>query len=365
MQVEERPLLYDKDICWQYDIRQKNQQQDLIESGLTQEQVDGLKVSDFEFSQFTRELPVTLDLTEEQAVHLTALMDKMCFTREQEKQIRGRSTITFTEEQTEILEVLGFPVPKRINNPDYKRLFAQVRAFIERHEWLGNLSLYPTHYFLVHHKDTGQLAGVVIMDMPAAFAKFLGEDTRRIEKLISRGACISWSPPNMASALVTYSMRWMVKNTRRRVFTAYSDPEARELGTIYQACNFFYLGQSHGTTKKYMYPEGHPRYTGKWFSDRSFRTRSAYKRYAVELAIPWDDKWSEGSNMKWKKMPTIVEAQLRAKSKEQYDICNNRIVPTKHKYVYILGQNKKETRELRELFLKLNPKQPLPYPKER
>ena len=44
-----------------------------------------------------------------------------------------------------------------------------------------------------------------------------------------------------------FSIKWMAKNTPFRAFTAYSDPEAKELGTIYQACNFYYIGQSSGS----------------------------------------------------------------------------------------------------------------------
>ena len=79
--------------------------------------------------------------------------------------------------------------------------------------------------------------------MPNAFSKLLGKNTNDLERLISRGACISWSPKNLGSAFLMWCLRWMVKNTDYRIFTAYSDPTARELGTIYQACNFYYLGQ--------------------------------------------------------------------------------------------------------------------------
>ena len=44
----------------------------------------------------------------------------------------------------------------------------------------------------------------------------------------------------------------MVRNTDFRIFTAYSDPEAKELGTIYQAMNWTYLGQTSGTAKQYL-----------------------------------------------------------------------------------------------------------------
>lgn len=48
----------------------------------------------------------------------------------------------------------------------------------------------------------------------------------------------------------------MVKNTQYRLFTAYSDTEAKELGTIYQACNFYYLGKKSGAGYQYKLNTG-------------------------------------------------------------------------------------------------------------
>jgi hypothetical protein len=185
----ERPFLYTKDHCWQYDIRLRNAEQDLGDAGLTFEEASDIKVSDLSFR--------FVDKTE----------TEMC-----------------------------------------KRIV----CFIKRHEWLGTMPLHPTHRFIAEHN--GHLAGVIIMGMPSAFSKLLGEDTKNLERLISRGACVSWSPKNTASALLMYSISWMVENTPFRLFTAYADPEAKELGTIYQACNFSYLGQNSGTQRMYFDP---------------------------------------------------------------------------------------------------------------
>jgi hypothetical protein len=44
----------------------------------------------------------------------------------------------------------------------------------------------------------------------------------------------------------------MVKNTDKRVFSGYSDPKANEVGIIYQACNFEYLGNNFGNYYFYL-----------------------------------------------------------------------------------------------------------------
>lgn len=282
---------YDKNHCWQYDIRLKNLEQDLIEANLTPEKANSLRVSDFTFKEIT---------------------DK------KERQ--------------------------------------NLKKFIERHEWLGNLSQFTTHWFGCYYNDI--LAGVILFNMPNAFSKMLGENTPKLERLISRGACISWSPKNLASSFMMWSIKHMVKTTDYRLFTAYSDPTAKELGTIYQACNFYYLGQSAGTTTRYINP-----YSGKIVSDRFFRVRSAYKKYAKDLGIAWGKDWNNDQKMLWENIPDDIERLLRERSKFMQKNAEKIIMPSKHKYAMVLGRTKKETEELRRLFEERN--KTFKYPKER
>jgi len=238
-------------------------------------------------------------------------------------------------------------------------IFAEVKQFIQRHEWLGRISLTPTHFFTARYQ--GILAGVVIMDMPAARSKMLGEDTIKLERLISRGACVSWSPKNLASSLISFSMKWMVENTDYRLFTAYSDPEAKELGTIYQACNFYYLGQKFGAKKQFQIE------SGRWVSDRYFRSRSVYKRLAKKLGITWEKHWQGTSGTKDKihfgLMPSEVAEMIKSASKKYQLSCPQRKLLPKHKYAFIGGRNKRERKLLRSLFESRN--KIYPYPKVR
>jgi hypothetical protein len=150
----------------------------------------------------------------------------------------------------------------------------------------------------------------------------------------------------------------MVKNTRYRLFTAYSDPTAKELGTIYQACNFYYLGQDAGTMSRYVNP-----YTGKVVSDRFFRQRSAYKKFAKELGIYWEKEWSDNKGVLWANIPKDVETALRTHSKKKQAESQRVSMPSKHKYAFVLGKNKAETKRLRKDFEQRN--KVLPFPKER
>lgn len=281
---------YDKDHCWQYDIRLKNLADDMAVADITPDQANDLRVSDFEF-QF--------------------------------------------EEKSQC--------------------FQEVKAFIERHEWLGRVSLYPTHIFTARYK--GILAGVVIMDMPSVFSKLLGEDTKTMERLISRGACVSWSPKNLASSLIMFGIKWMVKNTQYRLFVAYSDAEAKELGTIYQACNFYYLGKRSGAKNQYQIE------SGRWVSDRYFRARSVYKKLAKAHGIIWKPEWQDGDSVLFQNMPEEIETQIRKYSKDYMISCQTREMKPKHKYAYVQGIDNRETKALRKLFIERN--KTYAYPKER
>jgi len=282
---------YDKDHCWQYEIRLRNMEQDRVDSGLSDLEIESLVTSDFDFMNIT-------------------------------------------------------------DKPERKLM----KEFIERHEWLGNISQFPTHWFGAYYKS--QLAGVIIMNMPNAFSKILGEDTKELERLISRGACISWSPKNLASSFLMWTIKWMVQNTQYRLFTAYSDPTAKEVGTIYQACNFYYMGKKSGTTSRYINP-----YTGKMVSDRFFRQRTAYKKYAIELNIEWQKDWTTKTGIAWDNVPDNIEAQLREYSKRKQQSSKRIEFPTKHKYAFVLGHNKRETKKLRTLYLSRNKNHK--YPKDR
>ncbi len=289
---------YQKDHCFQYDIRLKNLKEDLKKAGLAREEADQLKISDFTF--------------------------------------------------------------KYIPKTNHKRC-KEVKDFIICHEWLGTMPHRPTHRFVATYK--GYLAGVVVMATPNSFSHLLGKENRDLEKLISRGACISWSPKNLGSALVMFSIRWMVKNTSYRFFTAYSDTEAKELGTIYQACNFIYLGQDSGARAEYFDPNNPLK---GWFSDRTFRKVSSYKRYALELEMAWQKGWSSRDKIHWQRIPVGIKSKLKEREKKYRESCKKRELPRKHKYLYILGKTKKESRRLKKIFKLINPdKLTLSYPKRK
>lgn len=259
----------------------------------------------------------------------------------------ARSSLTINE--IESLSPKDFKI--MFIDKENSKLCQQAKDFIVRHEWLGKMPNRPTHRFGAFYK--GELAGVLVMATPNAFSNLLGKENKHIEKLISRGACISWSPKGLGSYLIQQSINWMVENTEFRFFTAYSDPEANELGTIYQALNMIYLGQRFGAKKMYLDPTNKAR---GWFSSRAYRTVTSYRRYAKELGIDWEQSWSTKDKVHWNLIPENIEKKLRRKSKLYQESCIERDVLPKHKYLKLQGKDKRETKRLKKLFLKHNPK---------
>lgn len=229
--------------------------------------------------------------------------------------------------------------------------------FIKRYEWLGTVGSYPTHWFGAYYN--GILGGVIIMGMPNAFSKILGEKTKELERLIARGASASWCPMNLGSKFLMWCIKWMVNNTQYRLFTCYSDPQAKEKGSIYQALNFFYLGQKSGTSIRCVNPYN----KDKIMTDRAFRSSAFYKRYAKDLGIVWQKNWNNKHIILWENMPNDISERLRQYSKEMYEKSEKINFPNKHKYAFVLGKNKAETKKLRKIFMENN--KIYPYPKER
>jgi len=225
--------------------------------------------------------------------------------------------------------------------------------FIRRNDWLRSTGNQVSHRFTASYR--GILAGAVLLGGPGFPSGYLPESG--LERTIHRGACISWSPKGLASRLLMFAVRWMVRRTRYRIFTAFSDPEAGEIGTIYQACNFRYLGQRYGSKRRYSIQ-------GKESNDRYFRTVVGFRRYARALGIEWLTGWDDGNRVVWELIPDEIEVGLRQAEKIARLRTSSRAVPAKHKYLLVLGRDRKETLRLNLEFEQWNPELVgLEYPK--
>ena len=111
---------------------------------------------------------------------------------------------------------------------------------IERFEYLGTMPAVTRYCFGIFFGE--HLGGVVVYahepgENLGAWARY-GYAGKIIT--LARGACLPWAHPHSASKLIRGSMRLLPE--RFKVVTASVDRIAGEIGTIYQACGFAYVG---------------------------------------------------------------------------------------------------------------------------
>jgi hypothetical protein len=198
------------------------------------------------------------------------------------------------------------------------------RKFIEKYEWLGKVGQGVKWCFTARYDN--KLAGVVLLSEPNAY-----QFEKQYEALIQRGACSSWAPKNLNSRLIMFACNWMVRNTTKRIFVAYSDFSAGEYGTIYQACNFDYLGLNYGANELYTLENG------KKVNGRYFTKTSSMKKWAKELNIEWDKSWEKSTGFQdYKKIPQ----ELKKYALEKKRTTKKERIPKKGKYVLLVQYGK-------------------------
>ena len=84
--------------------------------------------------------------------------------------------------------------------------------------------------------------------------------------LLNRGVCLHWTPKGTNSHLISEAVKQLPM--KYEVVTATVDPDAGEIGTIYQACNWHYVGalRKAKTRENYII-------NGKKYGSRSIRQR--------------------------------------------------------------------------------------------
>lgn len=231
----------------------------------------------------------------------------------------------------------------------------ELKNFLREYEWLGTEGVSAKWCFTMRLR--GYLAGLQVLNEPASYSKMLGKETPRWECLIQRGCTVSWAHEHLGSKMLMCCVDWMIKNTDKRVFIGYADSHAGEIGVIYQACNFSYLGNRFGVKQRLR----HPVYkSGKEFCEHSLRRTSVFKKWCKDEGIEIQPGWIKPNGFKDIK---VIPSEI----KEAWYEWGNQIVresdkinvPPKGKYVLIRGVDKRETRKLQSLFKE----KVYPYPK--
>lgn len=218
----------------------------------------------------------------------------------------------------------------------------EIAEFIKKYEWLGSIGVIPKWCFTARFNNL--LGGVVLINEPTSYSKILGSDTMKYEALVQRGATASWTPKNLGSRLIMFSCKWMVNSTSKRAFIGYGDPKALEIGTIYQACGFEYMGNNFGSSYLYKHPTIK---NNKTFSAQSLKRTSALKKWCKEQEIIPPKEWFKENGFKnMRIIPEGIKIQWNNWNKKILSEAQKFITERKHKYVLVIGENKREKRKL-------------------
>jgi len=163
---------------------------------------------------------------------------------------------------------------------------ALAKAIVEEYEWLGTMSPFALYRFGIFYDDV--CAGVTV------FCKDYIENLGHWDKyhytgrmlLLSRGVCVHWAHPHSGSKLIMESIKQLPKEYD--VITCTTDQAAGEIGTIYQACNFNYVGSMRESNPNIKNVKEKNRFgvkiDGKMYGARAMRKKVGSQRKDVILA---------------------------------------------------------------------------------
>lgn len=115
---------------------------------------------------------------------------------------------------------------------------------ILRYEWLGTLPPVQRYFGIFFGPYIAGVTAVAVGNGTAgAFTSMQYGIGRRELATLTRGACVHWAPPGTNSKLVAWTVRLLRElEPDVKLMVAYADSEAGEIGTIYQASGWTYIG---------------------------------------------------------------------------------------------------------------------------
>jgi hypothetical protein len=209
----------------------------------------------------------------------------------------------------------GFYV-KEISKKESQRIILE-------YEWLGTMGRAFACYGLFIENE---LHGAINFGLPASpeSRNICGVEIAKKAICLERGACTHLTPKNAASFFIKRAIRMAYKKYGWEVFYAYSDEEAGEIGTIYQACNWFYIGQGVGRRpgrkrEYYLSPDD------ELISERTLRRRALKKSIILKQGWTLIEKmpkhkyvWFEGSKNEKKKLKELCRYEFKEYPKKNY-----------------------------------------------
>jgi len=215
------------------------------------------------------------------------------------------------------------PLPhKDVGRARVRRVDRDVaEQIILKYEWLGTLPHGLTHYYGIFFGPF--CAGVTCLGLGSGgansnAAKEWGIQHKQLAYL-ARGACVHWAPENTNSKLIAWTCRLLAEQTRARLAIAYSDTDAGEIGTVYQAANWTCVGKG-SATKQWVAPNGRI-YDQRHPSNLRQMDGKKYPRSAYSEKLREEGWTRQRSNPKIRYVKvlrddTALEKQVQAKATE-------------------------------------------------
>jgi hypothetical protein len=121
----------------------------------------------------------------------------------------------------------------------------EARSIILAHEWLRSMPIGLRACYGLRLR--GELLGAACFAaMGGPIRNICGPRFAKKAICLARGACVSHAPKNAGSFLVRWSCRQVCHDYGWKIFFAYADADAGEIGQIYQAAGWSYLGEGLG-----------------------------------------------------------------------------------------------------------------------
>jgi len=184
---------------------------------------------------------------------------------------------------------LDLDLKNAIVKPIDKKL---AKRIVEEYEWLGCMPAINKYYFGIFFGDV--CGGVLV------FGPEYSENLGHWDKygytgkmiLLSRGVCLHWTPKNTGSKLIMSAIKMLPK--KYEIVTVTTDHLAGEVGTIYQACNFHYVGSMRDSNPN-IKSKSRDRFgviiDGKLYGARGIRAKYGTQKKAVILKHHPDAKF--------------------------------------------------------------------------
>lgn len=213
---------------------------------------------------------------------------------------------------------LCYPISPDIKSSEVRQIdYKTASTIILEYEWIGTMPLPKSVRYMYGIYFGGVLGGAIVYVEPST-RQYFEKYPRQVVQL-NRGATTHWSPKFTASRLIGKSIK-SLRAEGVKAIIAFCTKEAGEIGTIYQACNFAYVGET--SPSKSYYLDKH------WISERTLADKVA---------------WAKNKGQNWvNKFANLQSKQLEGK----------------YKYILFIGYKREESSFMEEFGLVSKP-----YPK--